>query len=171
MKKWIAVFWTIGLVSGADLTPRSTGLRFGASATSIDDLYTQIETVLRWELHRPLDFGGSWWGRADVDFSLGPLTGRVNTGLIASLGPLFEAGRKGCPVSLVLGISPTFLGLRHYDQDDFGSHLQLTSHAGFNIALGHGWSLGYRFQHMSNAHLGDSNPGLNLHVLTVMLRL
>jgi hypothetical protein len=171
MKIWLVLLLTVASACGADFSPRYSGLRFGASATSIDDLYTEVDIVLRWELHRPLDLGKGWRGITDLDFALGPLNGRGNTGLIGSLGPLFEVGRDGFPLRFAVGISPTLLSLQEYDQDDFGSPLQLTSHAGFSVTLGRDWSLGYRFQHMSNAHLDDSNPGLNLHALTVMVKL
>ena len=67
---------------------------------------------------------------------------RSGTRLISTLGPLFEVGRQGFPVSAAVGISPTFMSLREYDLDDFGSHFQFTSHVGLNVYLGRGWSLG-----------------------------
>jgi len=171
LNKWFALFWTLGLLHGADWSPRYGGLRFGASATSIDDFYHQTEAVLRWELHHPFDLGRSWWELTDVDFAVGTLRSQDSASLVSSLGPLIEIGRGQFPVSLAGGVSPTFLSEHEFNHDDFGLRFQFTSHAGFNVDLGKGWSLGYRFQHMSNAHLGSPNPGLNMHALTLLVRL
>ena len=43
----------------------------------------------------------------------------------------------------------------------FGSHLG----GGFRFGAGQQYELLYRFQHLSNASLGDDNPGINFHVL------
>lgn len=43
----------------------------------------------------------------------------------------------------------------------FGSHLGL----GAKFGAGQRYELLYRFQHLSNASLGDENPGINFHVI------
>jgi len=48
---------------------------------------------------------------------------------------------------------------------DFGERFQFTSHIGLIWYLTDRVSLGYRFQHMSNAGLASPNPGLNLEML------
>jgi hypothetical protein len=38
------------------------------------------------------------------------------------------------------------------------------------VSLGGGVQLGYRWQHMSNANIYDSNPGVNVHMLSLTYR-
>ena len=47
----------------------------------------------------------------------------------------------------------------------FGSHLGVGARFGGNGQ----YELMYRYQHQSNAGLGDSNPGMNFHVLSLGL--
>ena len=53
---------------------------------------------------------------------------------------------------------------------NFGIPFQFTSHAGLNWEIGGQFGVGYRYQHLSNAHLSNHNPGLNLHGLVLSYR-
>jgi len=63
------------------------------------------------------------------------------------------------------GSSPTLLSRYRFEGMDFGERFQFTSHIGLIWYLTDRVSLGYRFQHMSNAGLASPNPGLNLEML------
>jgi len=39
---------------------------------------------------------------------------------------------------------------------------------GFDFKPSGQWTLGYRYLHISNAHLHDVNPGMDLHALHIM---
>ena len=45
--------------------------------------------------------------------------------------------------------------------------IQFTSYIGLSYTLPQRVSIGYRFQHMSNASIYSSNPGVNLHMLKI----
>ena len=56
------------------------------------------------------------------------------------------------------------LGYLSYDIPfAFGSHVGLGARLGDNGA----YELMYRYQHQSNAGLGERNPGINFHVLSL----
>ena len=63
-----------------------------------------------------------------------------------------------------VGFRPAFLHDYKIGDDDFGGHLQFTSHAGMTLRW-HEISLSYRIQHSSNASIYDQNKGLNLHLV------
>jgi lipid A 3-O-deacylase len=46
--------------------------------------------------------------------------------------------------------------------------VHFTSHLAVNYRFRRGPQIGYQFQHKSNAGLEDPNPGLDMHMLTVM---
>jgi len=158
-------------LQAGSLDPDALGVRFGASATSLDELYTQTDVLLRWELHKTPPQDHDRWLGVDLDCSAGALAGQGNAGLVASLGPLLRFGQGDCPLTAEVGLSPTFISKRVFDQDDFGSHLQFTTRGGFSLRLSRRTSLSYWIQHMSNADLASPNPGLNLHTLTFVVRL
>ena len=76
-------------------------------------------------------------------------------------------GREELPLSLDLGLSGSLMSRHTFGRTDFGMDFQFIEHAGLNWDIAAHLRLGYRFQHMSNAHLADHNPGLNLHAVAV----
>lgn len=62
-------------------------------------------------------------------------------------------------------MSESELGDRDFDiLFTFGSH----AGAGFRFGPQDQFELGYRFQHLSNAGLGDPNPGINFHLIKLL---
>lgn len=99
--------------------------------------------------------------------SAGWLGGRGEDGVVGRLGPMLSLGHARVPVELLSGVSPTILSRQKFGNRDFGAPLQFASHAGLLAKLGRRVTVGYRFQHTSNASLHRHNPGLNLHVFTI----
>ena len=71
---------------------------------------------------------------------------------------------KGWPIFLVGGARAALLGEHIYKDKDFGGRLQFIAEIGLNVRLNRNLGAGYRFQHMSNAFIYDTNPGLNMHI-------
>lgn len=111
-----------------------------------------------------------WQLQTRLDLSAGVLHGRSDNGFIGTVGPDFVVRHGSFPANLELGVSPTLLSRTEYDGMNFGIPLQFTSHAGLNWELGDHFGIGYRYQHMSNAHLSSHNPGLNLHGVVLYYR-
>lgn len=72
------------------------------------------------------------------------------------------------PVELVISSGPTFLTEDKIRTSDLGSKFQFTSAVGLDWEVVDDWNLGYRYLHISNAGLGDPNPGLNLHAVSLL---
>ena len=101
---------------------------------------------------------------------LGWLGGRGATAGLARMGPALSLRHAGSPFWIELGISPTVLTRHTFGGLDLGIGLQFTSYAGMNWDISRRLGLGYRFEHMSNASLSSSNPGLNSHTFTIYYR-
>ena len=86
---------------------------------------------------------------------------------IGSLGPSFRLTYDDLPVALVGGSSPTLIGRNRIGGRNLGSAFQFTSHIGVALNIGFATEIGYRLQHLSNAGLGNDNPGLNSQVVFV----
>jgi lipid A 3-O-deacylase len=145
----------------------SMGVRGAFSGTSYNDPFRQYEmyTSLSLPDYCPWACENSlgWFAQTRLDFSAGWLTGQHEGGFVGTAGPGFTFGRRGIPVFLDLGVAPTVLSRFQFGTTDFGCHFQFTSHAGFLFKFGEHLTLGYRFQHMSNASLSRHNPGLDLN--------
>ena len=145
----------------------SAGARAGFSATSLDDGFHQIEAWSRLETPWVIDLGAGWDLGTAIEASAGVLSRGDDHGFIGGLGPVLSLRRQGWPVALELGSEPTLISRQEFEQSDFSFPLQFTSYLGARVDLGRRFLLGYRFQHMSNASLGEDNPGLNLHMFSV----
>ena len=53
------------------------------------------------------------------------------------------------------------------EDKNFDTEIAFGSHGGAGIRFGHEgqYEIGYRYQHLSNLGIGDSNPGINFHLV------
>ena len=150
--------------------PESVGVRYGVSATSFDDFFSEAEAVARWRLPLDLDLGADWEMRFLADATFGYLGARGDHGVIGTLGPLLTLGRRQWRVHFEGGLSVSAISLDKFGEDVFGSHVLFIPHLGGAVDLSRHWSLGYRWQHMSNGGFSEPNPGINLHAFTLLYR-
>ena len=148
----------------------SAGARFGAGASSSNRDFHQAEAYVDWNLPWQWDLGKKWALESRLDLSAGWLGNSRANAALATLGPLLAVGREGFPISVEGGAGVTVLSRSDFDTKDFGDPAQFTSHIGFYWDIAKHWRANYRFQHMSNAGISQSNPGINLHVLAFSYR-
>jgi hypothetical protein len=148
----------------------SSGARFGFSHHQGSDRFLSSEGYAIWNLPWSRTSGANWTWQCQLEMSAGWLGGRGEDGFVGRLGPMLSLGHARVPVELLGGVSPTILSCQKFGNMDFGAPLQFTSHAGLLAKLGRRMTVGYRFQHTSNAGLHRHNPGLNLHVFTIGCR-
>ena len=148
----------------------SAGARFGGGASSSNGDFHQVEAFVDWNLPWRWDLGKKWGLESRLDLSAGWLGNSRANAALATLGPLLAVGREGFPISVEGGSGPTILSRSEFDTKDFGDVVQFTSHIGFYWDIAKHWRASYRFQHMSNAGISSSNPGINLHMLAFSYR-
>jgi hypothetical protein len=141
----------------------SAGMRGAFSGSSFDDPFHQVELYANMALPWRAESKSGCYVQTRLDLAAGWLHGRGEDGFVGSAGPGFSFGKKGFPIIFDLGTAPTVLSRDRFDTTDFGVPIQFTTHAGFLFEIGARAVIGYRFQHMSNAHIDDHNPGLDLH--------
>jgi hypothetical protein len=138
---------------------------FGANASSQD--FTQVEAFADWNLPWCWALGRDWSLQTRLDSSAGWLGDQGANAGVFTLGPGLRLGKKGFPLKLEGGSNVTFLTNERFATKDFGSTYQFTSYGGVSLELGAHIRCGYRYQHMSNADLSNTNPGLNLHMFSI----
>ncbi|MGZ0709178.1 acyloxyacyl hydrolase [Coraliomargarita sp. W4R53] len=138
------------------------GFRLGIDADADTDLtsyeiYGVAETPWSWEFSNGYEL--------NVEFELmgGVLDGEDTTGGFFKIAPQLRLQSQSFPLELVVSSGPSYLTEKHYGDLDFGGHFQFTSAAGLDWQLNEDWTLGYRYQHTSNAGIYDVNDGFNLH--------
>ena len=146
----------------------STGVRVGGSANQgASHNFHEADVFLNSDLPWHWNLGHNWWLNTGLDASVGWLGSSFEDGFIGTLGPRLLLKRIDTPISIAVGISPTYLSRIDFVEKNFGISFQFTTYIGFNYDFGQHVRAGYRFQHMSNAGLSDNNPGLNLHMLAL----
>jgi hypothetical protein len=146
------------------------GFRGSVSATRHDIAFDQYEIFAsyalpeRWRWPAGLDLGFELEGTA------GTISAAGETAFIGFLGPRLSLYFLESIVSIEAGSRPAVLSRDRFGGIDLGGRFHFISHLGIRVRLGRFLSVGYRFQHMSNAGLQDPNPGLNLHMLELSSR-
>jgi len=126
-----------------------------------------------WSLPGGLHLSGYW--ELSLSYWNGDEGRTGNDALVeGGFAPVFYIHSEAKP----LGITPFIEGAVgvHLMSDtelgdkDFDIPFAFGSHAGVGLRFGpkDQIELGYRFQHLSNADLGDPNPGINFHLIRLL---
>ena len=145
------------------------GARGGASLDSAKGRFYEAEAFAGWKMPWCWNFYSDWTLRPYTDLSSGWITGRDADGFIATMGPGAELRFGSFPIFLEGGESPTLLSRYNFGRTDFGQRFQFTSHVSLEWDITKNFTMGFRFQHMSNAGLATPNPGLNIEMLSARL--
>jgi len=171
---WIALaYWVAGgllaIAAGAqEYIPESVGARGGFSiGGQRAAAFMQAEAFADWKLPLTTESDSGWFLQTKVSLSVGWLGANGVNGVVGTLGPALTFGQRRFPLSLEGGISPTLISRYEFGTVNLGQELQFTTYLGLNLDLTRHWRLGYRFQHMSNADLAPSNPGLNMNMFSL----
>jgi hypothetical protein len=122
-----------------------------------------------WYLGGHWELGGSYWdaspGRTGND-SLG----EGGAAAVFRLEP--HKPMSGFSPFLELGLGVHGYTDTELEDKDFDIAFTFAEHIGTGIRFGdeQRWELGYRYQHLSNAGLGDENPGINFHLVRLGFR-
>ena len=143
----------------------TVGTRGGVSFDHGVGQFRQVETFADMNLPWQWNFYSDWRFQPRLDASVGWLGGEHANAFIGTVGPLVELHKGDFPLVLEAGSSPTILSRDRFGSKDFGDRFQFTSHLGLIWYVTEHISVGYRFQHMSNAGISSHNPGLNLQML------
>lgn len=80
-------------------------------------------------------------------------------------------GLLGIPY-VEFGVGPHVFSENEIQDEDYTINFAFGSYLGAGIQFGsrNQWELGYRFQHLSNADLGEDNPGIDFHLVRLGYR-
>jgi len=170
----ILVFALIGIVpqhmSANEVAWRSIGLRGGMNDHRNNEDFNQYEGFATWKLPWLWQWNSGWTLGSYFEANAGLLRGGGESAFVGSIGPgIYFTGFKEI-IYISMGINPTIISKHKFGDENLGGPIQFTSHIGLNFIFTNHYSIGYRLQHMSNAVLYESNPGLNLHMIELGYR-
>lgn len=163
----VSLFPLLTLSSQAgDFKWSDIGLRAGVDGESdvrinSYELFAILESPWEWAISESIEID------LGFEFGLGALDGEGETSVFAHIGPSLEIEFGDFPLQLIISSGPALLSEHEFDRLDLGGSFQFISAIGFDFELTEDWTLGYRFQHISNAGLHDRNPGLDLHLVSL----
>ena len=148
--------------------PESTGIRGGYSfGGSHTPEFVQAEGFIDWNLPWKTESESGWFLQTKLNLSAGCMRAYGIDAFEGTLGPAVALGHRHFPLSLEGGVGPAYISHYRFGGANFGENFQFSSFLGVNFDLTPQWRVGYRYQHMSNAGLAPSNPGLNLNMFAL----
>jgi hypothetical protein len=147
------------------------GFRYGLNDYRNEEYFHKYEFFFNWYLPWAWRPKSGWILASRLDFTGAALHAAGTTGFLGSLGPSLAVRKTGWIVGIDLGISPAFLSEDRYGEEDLSGHIQFLSHAGISLFPIRNLSIGYEYQHVSNADIEQPNPGLNMHNIEISYRI
>ena len=175
-KKNIAPVFGIVLITiasaarGTDQQWIGVGARFGFSKDVRGENFNQLEINTAYRLPQTWMLDSGWTLNSRINASAGVLHGGGDTAAIGTIGPGLEWVSPSQGFSIEAGISPTLVSRHEFGDADFGGIFQFTSFIGLSSRIGSQKAVSLRIQHMSNASIYDSNPGLDQAMLGIDYR-
>lgn len=164
-----ALLWLAGALhtQAEEFRLESAGTRGGVSKRKHGEMFSQFEGFVNWNTPCRWDYDCGWHIQTRLDLTAGWISGRGDDGFVGSIGPTFELGRDSFPLVFEAGSSPTVLDRKNFGNTDFGTRFQFITHGSVLWRVRSRLTLEARYQHMSNANIGPSNPGLNMYMLGI----
>jgi hypothetical protein len=158
------------LSAGNEIVRQSMGLKGGVNDHRNDEDFKQYEVFAAWKLpwRQLWDFG--WKFGTYLEANAGVLRGGGESAFLGSIGPGIHFTGFKEKLDISMGINPTIISRHEFGDEDLGGPIQFISHIGLYLNITRHFAIGYRLQHMSNAVLRDTNPGLNLRMIELGYR-
>lgn len=107
----------------------------------------------------------------DLNFNFESTVGLLDDGykksVLFSVGPMLYFGIDKNTFSLMGGVSPSLMTNHTFRNIEFGGTFNFISHIAVLFSPIENMKLGYRFEHISNARIYESNPGINIHFIEI----
>lgn len=146
-----------------------------------DDGADRVGVAVQWDWNKRWLQNGDWYlgGYWEISASYWDAdNGRTGTDSLVEVGaaPVLRFQRDAATTDLApfveLGVGLHLMSEDELEDRNFSEHFAFGSHLGAGLRFGarSQYELSYRFQHLSNAGIGDDNPGIDFHLLRLGYR-
>ena len=146
-----------------------------------DDGADRVGLAVQWDWNKRWFDTGDWYlgGYWEVSASYWDADdGRTGTDSLVEAGaaPVFRFQRDAATANVApfieLGVGVHLMSETELEDRDFDINFAFGSHLGAGLRFGtrNQYEISYRYQHLSNASIGDSNPGIDFHILRLGYR-
>lgn len=169
----VAILSLLVLVGAAPAHATSTGIAVHVGGGGAHSRVYELAVTRGWDWQHDLVGGwvvtGYWEGDLGYWRRATPLPGKGRDVEEVGITPLVRARTDvgGTRVYFDIGVGAHLLhGVSNY-HDRLSTAFEFSPELGFGVALSHGWEVGYRLRHVSNAGIKEPNGGVNFNLLTV----
>lgn len=149
----------------------AAGFQAGLGILESKDEFSQYDVLVLRDLPWSRRWASGRTLRTQLNLRAGVIDADGETGGLVAVGPSVAFTRPASRFGFDAGINLAWLSRDRFGARDFGQALQFISSIGVKYRLGGALSIGYRLQHMSNAGLDRTNPGLDMATIEVVWRL
>lgn len=135
------------------------------------------EDFQQYDVFGILGFPGSWeWPNGwEARFrwyaSAGMIRAAGDKGFVSTMGPDLAFTKWDWNLTLDIGTGAVFVSDETFGKQDFGGPVQILGHGGVSYHFPANFTLGWRFQHFSDATIyGRDNRGVDFHFLELSYR-
>ena len=147
------------------------GFRCGLTDDRNEEDFLKYEFFFNWYLPWAWRPKSGWILASRLDFTGAALNAGGTTGFFGSVGPALAVRKTGWIVGVDLGVSAAVLSEDRYGDENLSGHITFMSHGGVSLFPIRNLSIGYEYQHISNAGIEQPNPGLNMHNVKISYRI
>lgn len=149
----------------ADETNWEVAILGGWSFADRDESFTQAGLLAAHRLPWQWTLGDALNLRTRATATASVLDGGGETGFLGSLGLELLSSLGESPLEIRFGGAGTLMSRYEYGDEDFGGAFQFTTYIGLDYRILERLNAMARVQHMSNAGIYSTNPGVNFVML------
>jgi lipid A 3-O-deacylase len=162
----VALGLLTGRLQAQEATNYMVGVRGGATFWQDPGNFQQADIFAAKYLSWTWGDEDGWNLKPRWEVSAGWLHNEAQQGFDITTGPVLELRHGDFPVTLEGGISPSALTRSEFPDRNLGGWFEFTDHLGVNWHINDQFTIGWRYQHMSNGGIYKHNPGVNLQMLS-----
>ncbi|MFA3782882.1 acyloxyacyl hydrolase [Melioribacteraceae bacterium 4301-Me] len=102
-----------------------------------------------------------------LNISIGLLYDDSTNSMLISAGPILELNPFTDKILFTAGINPSIMTNHSFSNLELGGSFNFISHIALMVKPFSKIGIAYRFEHISNASLYETNPGVNIHFLEI----
>lgn len=174
---WVKLMMWFGIFAMIPSLPVAAGdPTFDVSARIGFDAYSDVEYFHLYEIDGRVGFspyiewGGGWSLRPALVGAASVLNAAGENGFMAGIGPRLELTFPWHGLTAYATGRPSVLSEYQYGNVDLGGWFTFATDVGIRINLGEYLMIGYVWEHISNANIYNSNPGVNFNVIELSLK-